>query len=53
MRMIASLMCVGSILVAVWSELQRPRKQPAEAPRLDVPGRVHAPGQPYIRSEFT
>ena len=31
MRMIAWLVCVTSIVVAVWSELQRPREQPAEA----------------------
>ena len=30
MRMIAWLMCVGSILVAVWSALQLPREQPIE-----------------------
>lgn len=31
MRAIAWLVCVTSIIVAVWSELQRPRAQPAEA----------------------
>jgi hypothetical protein len=31
MRAIAFLVCVGSIIVAVWSELQRPREQAAEA----------------------
>ena len=31
MRAIAWLVCVASIIVAVWSELQRPREQPAEA----------------------
>ena len=31
MRAIAWLACVTSIIVAVWSELQRPREQPAEA----------------------
>jgi hypothetical protein len=31
MRAIAFLVCVGSIIVAVWSELQRPREQPAAA----------------------
>jgi hypothetical protein len=31
MRAIAWLVCVTSIIVAVWSELQRPREQPAEA----------------------
>ena len=30
MRAIAWLVCVASIIVAVWSELQRPREQPAE-----------------------
>ena len=29
--MVAWLMCVGSILVAVWSALQQPPEQPAEA----------------------
>ncbi|MDP9201030.1 MAG: hypothetical protein M3P26_03740, partial [Gemmatimonadota bacterium] len=28
MRMIAWLMCVGSIVIAVWSALQQPREQP-------------------------
>ena len=31
MRAIAFAVCVASIIVAVWSELQRPREQPAEA----------------------
>jgi hypothetical protein len=31
MRAVAWLVCVASIIVAVWSELQRPREQPAEA----------------------
>ena len=32
MRMIAWLMCVGSIIVAVWSALlQQPREQPVDA----------------------
>src|SRR5712672_1998283 len=31
MRAIAWLICVGSIIVAVWSALQQPREQPAEA----------------------
>ena len=31
MRMIAWLMCVGSIVVAVWSALQLPREQPVAA----------------------
>jgi hypothetical protein len=31
MRAIAWLVCVGSIIVAVWSALQQPREQPAEA----------------------
>jgi hypothetical protein len=31
MRAIAFLVCVGSIIVAVWSALQQPREQPAEA----------------------
>jgi hypothetical protein len=31
MRAIAWLVCVASIIVAVWSELQRPREQPAES----------------------
>ncbi len=31
MRMIAWLMCVGSIVIAVWSALQQPREQPVEA----------------------
>ena len=31
MRAIAWLVCVASVIVAVWSELQRPREQPAEA----------------------
>ena len=31
MRAIAFAVCVASIVVAVWSELQRPREQPAEA----------------------
>jgi hypothetical protein len=31
MRAIAFLVCVTSIVVAIWSELQRPREQPAEA----------------------
>jgi hypothetical protein len=31
MRAIAFVVCVASIIVAVWTELQRPRKQPAEA----------------------
>ena len=31
MRAIAWLVCVASIIVAFWSELQRPREQPAEA----------------------
>ena len=31
MRAIAWLMCVGSIIVAVWSALQQPREEPAEA----------------------
>ena len=31
MRAIAWLVCVASIIVAVWSELQRPREQTAEA----------------------
>jgi hypothetical protein len=31
MRAIAWLVCVASIIVAVWSEAQRPREQPAEA----------------------
>jgi predicted membrane-bound mannosyltransferase len=30
MRAIAFVVCVGSIIVAVWSELQRPREQPVE-----------------------
>jgi hypothetical protein len=30
MRAIAWLVCVGSIIVAVWSALQQPREQPAE-----------------------
>jgi hypothetical protein len=33
MRMIAWLMCVGSIVVAVWSALQLPRERPVEAPQ--------------------
>jgi len=35
MRMIAWLMCVGSLIVAVWSQLQSPREQPAEVPSTD------------------
>ena len=31
MRAIAFVVCVGSIFIAVWTELQRPRVQPAEA----------------------
>jgi len=31
MRAIAWLVCVGSIIIAVWSALQQPRKQPVEA----------------------
>ena len=31
MRAIAFVVCVGSIIVAVWTELQRPREQPAMA----------------------
>jgi hypothetical protein len=31
MRAIAFVVCVASIIVAVWSELQRPREQPAES----------------------
>ena len=31
MRGIAFIVCVASIVVAVWTELQRPREQPAEA----------------------
>ena len=31
MRAIAWLVCVASIIVAVWSELQRPREQPVKA----------------------
>jgi len=31
MRAIAFVVCVASIIVAVWSELQRPSEQPAEA----------------------
>src|SRR5437762_8430865 len=31
MRMIAWLMCVGSIIIAVWSALQLPREQPLTA----------------------
>jgi hypothetical protein len=31
MRTIAWLVCVGSIIIAVWSALQQPRAQPAEA----------------------
>ncbi|HXL85866.1 MAG TPA: hypothetical protein VN927_01580, partial [Gemmatimonadaceae bacterium] len=31
MRAIAWLVCVASIIVAVWSALQRPREQPAES----------------------
>lgn len=31
MRGIAFIVCVSSIIVAVWSELQRPREQPAES----------------------
>ena len=31
MRAIAFIVCVASIVVAVWIELQRPREQPAEA----------------------
>jgi hypothetical protein len=31
MRAIAWLVCVGSIIVAVWKALQQPREQPAEA----------------------
>jgi hypothetical protein len=31
MRGIAFIVCVASIIVAVWSELQRPREEPAEA----------------------
>jgi hypothetical protein len=31
MRAIAWLVCVASIIIAIWSELQRPREQPAEA----------------------
>jgi hypothetical protein len=30
MRAIAFVVCIGSIIVAVWSELQRPREQPAK-----------------------
>ena len=30
MRAIAALVCVGSIIVAVWSALQQPREQPVE-----------------------
>ena len=35
MRAIAWLVCVGSLIVAFWSELQRPREQPGEAPSPD------------------
>jgi len=35
MRMIAWLMCVGSIIVAVWSQLQSSREQAADAPSAD------------------
>jgi hypothetical protein len=31
MRAIAFLVCVASIIVAIWIELQRPREQPAES----------------------
>ena len=34
MRMIAWLMCVGSIVVAVWSQLQSSREEPDGAPTL-------------------
>jgi len=34
MRMIAWLMCVGSIGVAAWTALQLLRKQPAEAAKV-------------------
>ena len=33
MRAIAFVVCVGSIVVAVWSALQQPREQPAESER--------------------
>jgi nitric oxide reductase large subunit len=33
MRAIAFVVCVGSIIVAVWSALQRPREQPLEDSR--------------------
>ena len=32
MRAIAALVCVASIIIAFWSELQRPREQPGETP---------------------
>jgi hypothetical protein len=35
MRAIAWLMCVGSIVIAIWSQLQSPREQPAKAPSLE------------------
>lgn len=35
MRGIAFIVCVASIIVAVWSELQRPREQPSES-ELDL-----------------
>jgi hypothetical protein len=35
MRAIAWLVCVASIIVAVWSALQQPRAQPAEGPSGD------------------
>ena len=34
MRAIACLVCVGSLIVAVWSQLQSPREQPDEAPSV-------------------
>jgi hypothetical protein len=36
MRMVAWLMCVGSILVAVWGALQLPRQPLEESPKLDT-----------------
>jgi hypothetical protein len=32
MRAVAWLVCIGSLIVAVWSALQQPREQPGEAP---------------------
>jgi hypothetical protein len=35
MRAIAWLVCVASVVIAIWSQLQSPREQPAKAPSLD------------------